>query len=70
MVKYKDIFFFTTTAEYILERHMSEVGNYASLRTSDNEFLVSISVMLKFDTFLPKILRVYEVKVINKVMIC
>ena len=49
---------------------MSEVENYASLWTSDNEFLVSISVMLKCDTLIPKILRVYEVKVINKVMIC
>ena len=49
---------------------MSEVENYASLRIIDNEFLVSISVMLKCDTLIPKILRFYKVKVINKVMIC
>ena len=65
-----EIHFVTSISEYNLERHMSEVENYASLRIIDNEFLVSISVMLKCDTLIPKILRVYEVKVINKVMIC
>ena len=37
-------------AESILERNISGVENYAYLRTSDNEFLVSRSVMVKFDT--------------------
>ena len=49
---------------------MSEVENYAFLHTSDNKLLVSSSVMLKCDTFIPKFLRVYEVKEIHKVMIC
>ena len=35
---------------------MSEVENYTYLRTSDNKFLVSRSVMLKCDTLIPKFL--------------
>ena len=49
-------YFVTTIAEYILERHISEVRNYTYLRTSDNNFLVSRSVIFKCDTLIPKFL--------------
>ena len=45
---------------------MSEVENYVFLQTSDNKFLVSISIMLKCDNLIPKFLQVYEVKEITK----
>ena len=49
---------------------MSEVEKYEYFRTSDDKLLVSRSVMLKCDTFIPKCLLYYKAKEINKGMIC
>ena len=43
------LIFFATIEESIIERHISAVENYASLHTTDNELLVSRSIMLRCD---------------------
>ena len=55
-------YFFATTAEPIIERHISEVEDYAYLRTCDNKFLLSRSGMLKCDTNIPKFYKFMRLK--------